>query len=280
MNSDHFARVRLRRQNHLTPVRAGVLSALALTFVVRVASADAAGGATASEASTDHGTGDRAQVRAKSPEIRAEAAAGVGWSSEDEARDQARYTEGALAVEYVGVPKVVLGLELELRSYDRTYVTPYPARSGAGLLRVEGSETRFRPGLSAGWDALEAWASPEAKRAGVVPGLLVHLDQFRNDVVPYSSLELGLGVAGFVRLSERLRLQGGASYEYAVALDDTHADRLVFGMPLGVWRYEAGPLLEFMPRATVQLKYAGEWLTYEHASRVSNGLFLGLSLTI
>lgn len=215
------------------------------------------------------------------PTLSLSAQGGMGWMRPNAEDGAARFAHGRLSVDYLGLRGLVLSLDSEFQSQARTYLTTLPAMQGSPAFGARTDETRIRLGMAAGWDALNAWPQHTQHAYGVLPRLLVNYDRFNNDILPHASLELGAGVAGYLRVADRLRLDAAGSYQYALELGDAAVrDRLAYGVPIGSVRYGLATVLEFAPRAAVSLGYSGEWLSEKHLNRFGNDLLLGLSLDI
>ncbi len=223
----------------------------------------------------------REVTRNRLPFVRLAAGAGVGWAREQGTGPAARVSAARLSAEYVHLPGLVLGVDAELWRQDRTYMTTLPALDQPGPLELSEDETRLRVSIAGGWDALGSWVVSEDRSVGLLPQLVVSLDQFNNDAVPHTSLELGGGFGGFLRLADRLRLQTELAYQYSLELGDPVVkERLLYGVPISLLRYEVAAVVEVSPRAGLHVGYAGEWLTHQHSDRFANTLLLGVIFDI
>lgn len=221
--------------------------------------------------------GDVAEASA-SRSVRLGFTGGLGRVSEAESQDAANFAGATLRAAYIGVEDLEIALDGSLQFYERTYVTTLPGQSGAGALRVPVDETRLRTGLSVGYNLLGP-AGVERDLAEVAPYLRFELDQFRNDVVPQSILELGLGLDTSLRIADGLHLEAGVAYGYAVSAGPAEvAARLAFGTVLGELRYRGGIVISVPPRARLHVGYEGEWVALEHSNSYQNSLSLGLDV--
>lgn len=215
------------------------------------------------------------------PFVRVTAGAGVGWVREQGTGPAARASTARLSADYVHIPGLVLGVEGELSTAARTYVTTLPALEQPGALELEEDERRMRLSLAGGWDALGSWVVSEGRSAGLLPRVIVSVDQFHNQALPHTSIEIGGGFRGFVRLAERLRVQTDLTYQYSHELADAVVkERALYGLPVSILRYEVGTVVEVSQQAGVHVCYAGEWLTQQHSDRFADAFLLGLILDI
>lgn len=211
------------------------------------------------------------------------ATAAFGWVSESEAGDRATFGELGIGIAYVRVPRLDLRLDLALATYDRTYVTRLPALDGEGMQRVRTDELRVRGIVSAAWDVLPHRENGiAADRAQLAPFLRVDLfDRFDNVIAPQTDFGFGLGVRGFWRMADALRLEGEWSWAWHPVNGSEEADdRLLYGTVRSAMSWSLGASVLAAPRSRLGLAWRGEWLAQEHSDRHAHAVVFVLGLDL
>jgi len=200
---------------------------------------------------------------------------GAGYANEHDS--DGMYGAGAVQVSAFPQRSLSASLLVEMISnYDRTYTSRLPAADGEGLLQFATSEKLRRGRLQVGYELLHHLALADSDRVQLSPYVFGDMLAFVNDVWPQRALAAGAGLACEVRVHEALRLFADLSFGSVLHVSDQQlGQRLLYGGIASTFRMAFGAAFAIHPGARFELRYQGEVLQYDAASRILDTLLFG-----
>jgi hypothetical protein len=172
-----------------------------------------------------------------------------------------------------------LGAGFAGRFYDHGYLSEHPSIDGGGNERLTQEERFFDARLVVGNNVLSTVTDAVALNLDVAP----RFTDFVNDSFGCAGWSVQLGAGLIARVAERMHLAAGGAWSLAFA---GTADTLsALGLARHLWDVNAGAGFDFPGadgRATwsIELRWAGTVVVFDHSTRFYNGVLGGLGVTL
>jgi hypothetical protein len=174
---------------------------------------------------------------------------------------------------YSFIKGLLVGATFRESLYKQTYLSPTQPMSGPGPLSATMVNEQLADArIFVSYDALATVTDLVSLDIGLAPRLL----NLSNGVFDIWSIIAEVGGLVTLHPTPKLHISGGAAVGGVLATGE--ATRSVFGAPKLILDYRAGLAWDFgdSPVWSIELRWQGQSLTFEHTERFSHGAMAGL----